>query len=257
MIKRVLVTNDDGIDSPGLHCLARTARDCGLEVVVAAPREEASGSGAGLTAVRREGRVAAEPRELPDLDGVPAYAVAAAPGYIALVGVNGAFGDPPDLVLSGINLGANAGHAVLHSGTVGAVLTARTNGVAGLAVSLDVGPDPRWDTAAAVAAEVLTSLLAVDAPVAVNLNVPNLPFPQVRPLRLAPLASFGAVQTMIAEHGQGFLRTAVEAVDPSGEPDSDAGLLARGHATVTFLEPVCQSAPPRGWRPPEPGSARS
>ncbi|MFC7480192.1 5'/3'-nucleotidase SurE [Luedemannella flava] len=132
---RVLVTNDDGIAAPGLRWLARAAADRGLDVTVAAPRHESSGTSAALTAVTVNGRVAFDRT---DLDGVPAYAVAASPSYITLLAGLGAFGPVPDVVLSGVNKGANAGHGILHSGTVGAALTAAMNGLRGMAVSLDV-----------------------------------------------------------------------------------------------------------------------
>jgi len=109
---RVLVTNDDGIDAPGLRQLARAAVDGGHDVVVAAPDSEASGVSAALTAVAEDGRLEVERHELKDLGGVPAFGVGASPAYIVVLAGLGAFGDPPDLVLSGINRGANAGRAV-------------------------------------------------------------------------------------------------------------------------------------------------
>ena len=75
---------------------------------------------------------------LPELPDVPAYGVGGSPGFIALIALHGAFGPPPIVVLSGINRGANAGRAVLHSGTVGAAFTAAANGCRAMAVSLDV-----------------------------------------------------------------------------------------------------------------------
>jgi len=141
-VPRVLVTNDDGIDSPGLHALAAAAVRAGLEVIVAAPAEQSSGAGAALTATRHEGRTIVERRELPGLDGVEAWAVQAQPGHIVVAALNGWFDPAPDVVLSGINHGANVGRAVLHSGTVGAALTAGISDVRGLAVSLDVALHP-------------------------------------------------------------------------------------------------------------------
>lgn len=81
-------------------------------------------------------------------------AIGAPPGTAALVTCLGAFGELPDLVASGINPGANTGHLVLHSGTVGATLTAASYGVPGVAVSLEwnVEGDYRWETAAAYGA---------------------------------------------------------------------------------------------------------
>jgi 5'-nucleotidase len=186
-----LVTNDDGIDSEGLWQLAALARDCGLTPVIAAPLVESSGSSAGLTSVGSDGRVVTEQRTIPGLDGVPAYAVRALPGYIALLSSQGAFGPAPRVVLSGVNRGANTGNAVLHSGTVGAALTACTHGTAAIAVSLaaDETSDPlHWRTAAEMAGRVLPWVLKADQPMVLNLNVPNTPVAAVRGLRRAGLA---------------------------------------------------------------------
>src|SRR4029453_10645292 len=115
-----LITNDDGIDSPGLRQLALSAKESGLDVIVAAPVRESSGSSASIMGLAEDQRVVIEKRSLSGLDGDPVFAVVGSPGLIALLATRGAFGDTPDLVLSGINLGANAGYAVVHSGTVGA-----------------------------------------------------------------------------------------------------------------------------------------
>ena len=125
---RILITNDDGWDSPGIGILATVARECGATVVVAAPAWNSSGASAALTGVAEQGRLLIEERSRDDVPGLPFIAVEAAPAMIVRAGVHGAFGPPPDLVLSGINQGANTGHAVLHSGTVGAALTAATHG---------------------------------------------------------------------------------------------------------------------------------
>src|SRR5258706_11856095 len=94
---RILVTNDDGIDSPGLHVLAAMAVRAGHDVTVAAPAREASGSSASLTAVDRDGRIAMEERVVPGLAGAPCFAVSASPAFIALIATRGAFGAPPEV----------------------------------------------------------------------------------------------------------------------------------------------------------------
>lgn len=238
---RALVTNDDGIAAVGIRALAGVAVAAGLEVVVAAPADDASGSSAALTAVRADGRVVVEQHRLEGLEDVPAYSVAAAPAYIVRIATRGAFGPAPDVVLSGINRGANTGRAILHSGTVGAALTARTQDLPGLAVSL-VGPDPEhWETAAAVAGEVLRHLLAAAEPLVLNLNVPDLPGSRLRGLRRARLAPYGRVQTTIADIGKGYVRLGVaDEEDPDHAPDTDAALVAAGFATVTALHSICE-----------------
>jgi 5'-nucleotidase len=234
---RVLITNDDGIDSPGLHTLARVAVEAGLDVVVAAPNEERSGSSASLVATRTDGRLVVEEKPIPGLDGVPAFGVEATPAYITWAGVRGAFGVRPDLVLSGVNKGPNTGHAVLHSGTVGAAFTANAHGLPAMAVSVKA-PDPKhWGTAADVAARTLGWMLQQErlASVVLNVNVPDVPLERLRGVRSAPLASFGAVQADIAEIGRGFVTLTFSEIDVSVEPHTDAALQEAGWATVTPL----------------------
>ncbi len=243
---RALVTNDDGIGSEGIRRLAVVAVEAGLDVVVAAPLTDSSGASASLIALHDDSQVVLERRELDGLDGVPAYGVAAVPGFITLLGIKGAFGEPPDIVLSGINVGLNAGHAILHSGTVGAVLTGSTLGCGGMAVSLAVGPELHWDTAAQVASEVLPWLMAADTPIVLNVNSPNVPPSELRGLRRARLATFGAVQvnlgqTNIAESGEGYVRVSVADLKAEYEPGTDAALVADRYATVTPLRPICES----------------
>jgi 5'-nucleotidase len=232
---RALVTNDDGIDSEGLRVLASVAVEAGLDVVVGAPHEERSGASASLMATRTDGRLLMHPVTVPELD-VPAYGVEATPAYIAWVAIRGAFGEPVDLVLSGINKGPNTGRAILHSGTVGAALTGSTHGVPAMAVSMSAPAPEHWETAAAVARTTLLWLLDQPrTPAVLNVNVPDLPLSDLRGIVRAPLAGFGAVQADIAEIGEGFVTLTFSSIDVSSEPASDAALQLDGWATVTPL----------------------
>ncbi|GAA4024271.1 5'/3'-nucleotidase SurE [Allokutzneria multivorans] len=240
-----LITNDDGIDSPGLAALAAMAVHSGLSVVVAAPAEESSGTSAGLTAAKDDRRIAVARKEIPGLPDVPAYAVAGHPGLIALVAAQGAFGVTPDLVLSGINRGANVGRAVLHSGTVGATLTAAVNDLNGLAVSLDVGlngtAEPRWDAAAEIVEHAIGVLRNSPSGTVLNVNVPNVAPEKMPPLRHARLARYGTVQSRVERLDDNSLEVvAVNVDDAKPEPDTDAALLARGHPTITALRSVSE-----------------
>lgn len=255
MTARVLITNDDGIDSPGLHTLATMAVERGFEVFVAAPATDASGSSAALTAVEEAGRIVATPRSLPGLPGVPGYAVAASPALITLLATRGAFGPPPDFVLAGINFGANIGRAVMHSGTVGAALTASAQGCRALAVSLAVDwpavgsmdpppgdpvPEPQWDSAALVVAGLLAELLAAPPESVLNVNVPDTPYDKLLGVRRASLAAFGVVQTSVqAEAGFVHLTIADVVLEPA--PGTDAACLADGYASVTALRAVAEA----------------
>jgi len=254
---RILVTNDDGIDSPGLRYLARAAAREGHDVVVAAPVTESSGSSAAMTAIEEHGKIILHKRELTGAKHIPAYAVAASPAYIVLLALREAFGEIPTMILSGINRGANAGSAVVHSGTVGATFTGSYAGLHGLAVSLDV-LSPRvastrtggaamdvitedddekrhWSSAAKLAVRLIPTLRHTAPGTVFNLNVPDLHLDGIRGLRRAALAQFGQVQMSIAEAGEGFVRTAVQAADELLEPQTDLAALAEHFAVVTPL----------------------
>jgi 5'/3'-nucleotidase len=253
---RCLITNDDGIESDGLRLLAEVALEAGFEVVVAAPMRESSGASASITAVEEDGHLVIEPRTLPGLeDACTVLAVAGLPAFIALTGMRGAFGPAPDLVLSGINNGPNTGYAVLHSGTVGAALTASTFGARAMAVSLNVRTrtvsgagapasalaSPCWETAAEFARRTLPKLLGSEPATVFNINAPNIPLEKVRGFEPARLARFGAVQTNVAERGEGYVKVTLAEIDAEYEPGTDAALVAAGYATITALQAVCEA----------------
>ncbi|MGH9009858.1 MAG: 5'/3'-nucleotidase SurE [Acidimicrobiia bacterium] len=253
---RCLVTNDDGIDSEGLRVLAQVALEAGFEVVVAAPRQESSGASASITAIEEDGHFVIEPRTLAGLeDSCTVLAVDGLPAFIALTGMRGAFGPAPDIVLSGINSGPNTGYAVLHSGTVGAALTASTFGARTMAVSLNVRTrtvsgaglppsaqaSPCWDTAAHFARRTLLTLLDSEPGTVFNVNAPNIPLEKVRGFEPARLARFGAVQTNVAERGKGYVKVTLAEIDAEYEPGTDAALVAAGYASITALQAVCEA----------------
>lgn len=239
---QVLITNDDGIDSPGLAVLATVARDAGHDVLVAAPSREFSGSSAAITGVERDGRILTEAVELPELPGVPALSVAASPAFIVLIALAGGIGPEPDLVLSGVNYGANAGRAVTHSGTVGAALTAalgcRRAAAFSIGHSVRRPHEPTWPTATAVAAQLLPAICELPAGVLLNVNVPDVPYEQLRGIRRTPLATFGAVQFIVSERAEGFLRMSLEDNAAALEEGTDEYWLARQHVTVTPIRPA-------------------
>ena len=128
---RILLTNDDGIDSIGLHILARAMRPHG-EVVIIAPDREFSGAGAALGALHL---IQPEVRRV-NVEGIDeAWSVSGPPALCVMFARLGAFGAPFDLVVSGINPGVNVGRSVYHSGTIGAVVSGRNGGLSGVAVS--------------------------------------------------------------------------------------------------------------------------
>ena len=166
---RILLTNDDGIDAPGLAALHRAIASLG-EVHVIAPAEVQSATSHALTLHRP---VAVEEKGL-------GYAVHGRPADCVKLGIHALVDRPIDLVISGMNSGANVGINVLYSGTVGAAREANFNGLPGIAVSLHIGDwdHEHWDRAAAHARRAIDAVLAaprpLDAQTLININVPVL-----------------------------------------------------------------------------------
>ena len=249
---RILVTNDDGIDAVGLHVLARRLVGLG-DVVIAAPDREYSGASAAVGTLHL---IHPEVRRV-QVAGVPqSWSVTGPPALCVMFARLGVFGDPFDLVVSGINPGANSGRAIYHSGTVGAALTARNGGVSGLAVSQaveDFGVEgqgwdemldhQRWETAAEVGARVAQAMLEdlpVD-PIVLNVNVPNRPIGDLAGWRRSEVALLPpralATATLTPKIGHdGAFDVQMEWGDPIALPvDTDSGAVEAGFVTVTAL----------------------
>src|SRR5271170_2589419 len=127
---RILVTNDDGIDAPGLGALVGRLVAADHDVAVAAPSSERSGSGTSLGGVDDGTPISVTDHVLPAAPSVPAVAIDGPPGLAVLAACVGALGEPPDAVISGINAGPNTGRSLLFSGTVGAPSPAPCSGAA-------------------------------------------------------------------------------------------------------------------------------
>lgn len=249
---RILVTNDDGIDSVGLHVLAREAATLG-DVVVVAPDSEYSGASMALGPLHL---IEPEVRRT-TIDGVAeVWTVSGPPALCVYCAVLGAFGDPFDLVLAGINPGANVGRSVHHSGTVGAALTAVSAGVSAVAVSQSVpGPtvegqaidlDPSeqlWDSAARAGIVVARSLLRNPPaqPLAVNVNVPNQPLDGIagwRDTHLAAGPGRAVGDAILVPHddtdGSFTVKLGWSGVRDH-PPETDGGTIREGFVSVSVL----------------------
>ncbi len=232
---RILITNDDGIQSEGLRRLAYKLAE-NHEVVVAAPDEDRSGSGTSIGRFNPSEGVALKVAEL---EGIEAYAVAGPPGLAVMAGALGAFGRAPDLVVSGVNAGTNTGHSVIHSGTVGGALTAHTFGCSGLALS-QVPSDPwHWDTAAEIALPLVDWLLSQEGdPQVLNVNVPARTRSALAGARWAKLDSFGYFRVALADKTKGRVLFEVSEEHTGEEADTDSSLCQRGYVTITPLVPL-------------------
>ncbi len=256
----ILVTNDDGIDSLGLHHLAVAMLPFG-DVTIVAPDSEYSGASASfgaLNQIRPEVHRLhlAGDGPLHGLDRVTAYSVSGPPALCVFFARMGVFGFTPDLVVSGINPGANVGRVVYHSGTVGAALTARNGGISGIAVSQDVpngsvdgqGQDDmlaeqKWPSAAKVAADVVAGWIAAPPhhAVVLNVNVPNLAYDDMRGWRATSVGSIPPRTIVSAAlepkpgHTDAFRVAMTYGPTVVLDPTEDGGAVTAGYVSVTSL----------------------
>jgi 5'-nucleotidase len=235
----ILVTNDDGVQAPGLLALAQELRTL-AKVTVFAPDHNWSASGHVKT-LDRPLRV----REEILADGSPALSTDGAPSDSVALALLGVVREKIDLVVSGINPHENIGHDVTYSGTVTAAMEAVIGGVPGMAVSLHAPDDFHgsldYSTAAVLGRRVAARLLAGGLPQGVFLNV-NVPY-----LKEVEIKGF-----MITRQGLRVYRDALDSrVDPHGRPyywiggqsptgvdeaGTDFGALKAGYVSITPLQ---------------------
>ena len=198
---RILLTNDDGIHAPGLEVLERIARALSDDVWVVAPSEEQSGAGHSLT-LTRPVRIRTHGERRFSVTGTPTDAVT--------MGLKRLLPAPPDLILSGVNRGANLGDDITYSGTVSAAIEGALAGIRSIALSqvlLRDSEHEQFDAARRFGPEVVRKLL--DAPFGdrtfVNVNFPPLPADRVKGIR--------AVRQGFHDYSRGSV---VEGRDPRG-----------------------------------------
>ena len=246
---RVLVTNDDGLHAPGLLHLASAAVDAGHEVLAVAPEGNYSGSGAAIGDLGAESRIRCRDMPLVGLESVQSIELAGPPALCVITAALGAFGEPPEMVLSGINPGLNTGRSTLHSGTVGAALTAANFGMPAVAVSI-AGHESEvqnWDVAGAVALRAAGWMIDSGAAKVLNISVPDLPEGDLGDPRIGSLAPMGAVHTEVQAREQEWLQLGFVETTRDLPVDSDSRLAAEGHVVVTSIVGV------RARDVPEPG----
>ena len=235
---RILVVNDDGITSEGINVLARALQPLG-EVTVVAPDGDRSGTSHSIsvhTAVRAQA--------MPDGD-LKRYACSGTPADCVLLGVNEFCNGRPDLVVSGINRGANLADDVNYSGTVAAAVEATIVGIPAIAVSLvsawpKIDPEHHWHGAAEVARKLAAEVLREPLPPGTywNVNVPNLP--ELRGIRFTRLGRKQYADRLARDEDNAGPGTAFYWVwDMShrgGGEDTDTVAVDAGYASVTPLQ---------------------
>jgi len=232
---RILLTNDDGIDSEGLLAL-RGALSALAETIVIAPDHNWSAAGHTKT-MHKPLRVT----RVKMRDGQEGYACDGTPSDCVAMGMLGLAGEPPSLVVSGINKGANLGGDVTYSGTVAAAMEGVINGIPGIAISLASRHEWDFSVAAGFAARLTSQLIeqGMDREVLLNVNVPSLPREQVKGVLVTRLGK-RIYRDKLIERQDPFGRSYywIGGEEPSGhaEEGTDIWALANGYVSVTPIQ---------------------
>lgn len=228
---RILISNDDGVIAPGLAALHEALADY-AECVVVAPDQDRSGASSSLTLDRP-----LHPQTLPNgfisINGTPTDCVH--------LGLNGLLERTPDMVVSGINLGANLGDDVLYSGTVAAALEGRFLGNTSFAFSLLSRLPDNLPTAAYVARKLVEAHTRLELPprTVLNVNIPNLPLDRIRGIQLTRLGHRARAAAPIKEvnpRGKEGYWIAVAGDAEDGGPGTDFHAVMQGYVSVTPLQ---------------------
>jgi 5'-nucleotidase len=235
----ILVTNDDGVTSPGLFALVQSLRQIG-NVHVLAPDRNWSLTGHVRT-IDRPLRV----RSVALADGSSAWACDGSPSDCAAMGACGFFEEKMDLVVSGINTSANLGQDVTYSGTVTAAMEAVISGLPAIAVSLDIPAGfigtADYQPAASAALKVTEMLLkhGIRPDTLLNVNVPYLPLHEIRGIRATRLGMrvyHDQLDKRIDPRGKPYYWVMGETPGGIAETGSDIGALAAGYVSVTPVQ---------------------
>ena len=234
---RVLVSNDDGVDAPGIHALAKGLRDAGHDVFMVAPDRDRSGASNSLTLDAPIRVVQLDERSW-KVHGTPTDCV-----HVAITGMLDAIGIEPDIVVSGINNTANLGDDVIYSGTVSAAMEGRFLGLPAVAMSLATrNHDARhYDTAARAAVEIVARLKAdpLPADTILNVNVPDLPWEQIRGFEVTRLGNRHRAEGCIPAtdpRGNAVYWIGAAGSEQDAGPGTDFHAVRTGHISITPIQ---------------------
>jgi 5'-nucleotidase len=231
---RVLISNDDGVNAPGIKLLERVMKKVCKEVWVVAPETEQSGAGHSLS-LRRPLRLRKVSARKFAVDGTPTDSVLLATKEVLKDA-------PPDLLLSGINLGANVGEDVTYSGTVSAAFEGTLMGIPSIALSQIYGRrhGVRWSTAENHVAETVRRLVSQpwQRNVLWNVNFPNRPYDEVQGLQITRQGKRklgGRLAEGTDPRGEPFFWIAAQARQPSYPRGTDLNAVMNGYISATPL----------------------
>jgi len=228
---KILITNDDGIDSPGLQKLASLLRAGGKhKVFIIAPDTNRSGISNALSLISGPVKLLAA--------GEDAWSCSGFPGDCVLIGLREAIIERPDIVISGINRGANLGTDIIYSGTVAAARQASLSGIPSIALSLAGNRPYNWDMAASWSAEHFEELLNFWKEGSfLNVNIPNS---KGRPEGIettwpAPRSYSDYLKLVTAVDGSQWCFLYGEEQLAGSEPGSDCNAISRNFVSISII----------------------
>jgi 5'-nucleotidase len=234
---RILLTNDDGIHAPGLRALRKELQKLG-EVIVVAPAGEQSAVGHSVTLLTP--LIVQEIDENGELIG---WAVEGRPADCVKLALLELLPEPPDLVVSGMNAGSNAGINVLYSGTVAAAIEGAFFHQTSIAVSYQYNRPQRMEfpKAAEYARDVIAQILKhpLERGTLINVNIPSLETGPVKGIRVVPQNVSQYIEKFdrrIDPRGRTYFWTSNVLDCPEPHPDTDVTALDEGYITVTPLQ---------------------
>ncbi len=235
----ILISNDDGIYAPGVRVLANTLDAAGYTVTVVCPDRERSATGHALTMHKPLRVEAAVPGFY--ADGVAAWAVSGTPSDAVKLGLDALITERPDLIISGINRGANLGSDVLYSGTVSAAMEGAMEGLPSIAVSLASYEIADYQPAADFIARFVTVLERepLQESFLLNINVPALPTAEIAGVRIARLGIRryrDQFQKRFDPRGNVYYWLAGIVIEGEEAPDSDVAALKEACIAITPLK---------------------
>ncbi|MBW4698623.1 MAG: 5'/3'-nucleotidase SurE [Aphanocapsa lilacina HA4352-LM1] len=235
---RILVSNDDGILAQGIRTLANTLHRAGHTVTVVCPDRERSATGHALTMHKPLRAEAVENLFEP---GLAAWAINGTPSDSVKLGLDALLGERPDLVVSGINCGANLGSDVLYSGTVSAAMEGTIEGLPSIAVSLASRSRCDFQPAADFLVRFVRALEVQPLPEAflLNVNVPALPESEIlgaRVCRLGMRRYRDQFVKRVDPRGVNYYWLAGEVIESEEAPDSDVVAVGEGCIAITPLK---------------------
>ena len=227
---RLLLSNDDGINARGLKFLAQGLREVAEDITVVAPDRDRSGASNSLT-LDQPLRVRQTDEDNYVVQGTPTDCV-----HLALTGL---MEKEPDMVVSGINHGANLGDDVIYSGTVAAAMEGRFLGLPAVAISLCINSDdPQFASAARAASVIVERLITEPLPAdtILNVNVPDLPWEDIEGFEVTRLGHRHRAEAAIADHdprGRPIFWIGPAGAEQDAGPGTDFHAINSGHISIT------------------------